>query len=247
MSSPTNTYGQPIGPALPHWSARERPGNVTLEGRFCRLEPLSASRHAASLYDAYAQADDPRDWTYMFVGPFENEALFLQYMSTLEQSQDPKHYAVIDAVTGKAVGSLSLMRIEPTHGVIEVGHVMFSPLMKQKPASTEAQFLLMRYVFDVLKYRRYEWKCDSLNAPSRKTAQRLGFSFEGIFRQAVVYKGRSRDTAWFSIIDSEWPAIGKAFVHWLSPSNFDDQGQQVQSLSSLRSAGASTHDGQAHP
>lgn len=234
MSDVTNAYGQPIGQDLPGWTARERPGNVTLEGRFCRLEPLSASKHGRSLYEAYGLAEDPRDWTYMFAGPFDSDSLFNQYVTVAQESQDPKHYAVIDAATGKAVGTLSLMRIDPANGVIEVGNVMFSPLLKQKAASTEAQFLLMQYALDVLKYRRYEWKCDSLNAPSRKTAQRLGFSFEGIFRQAVVYKGRSRDTAWYSIIDSEWPAIREAFLQWLSTSNFDHRGHQMESLSSIR-------------
>ena len=172
----------------------------------------------------------------MFAGPFNSADEYRSYAETTARSTDPKHYAVIDTKLGKAVGTLSLMRVDPGNGAIEVGNVAFSPLMKQKPASTEAQFLLMQYVFDELRYRRYEWKCDSLNAPSRKAADRLGFSFEGIFRQAVIYKGRSRDTAWFSIIDKEWPSLKVAFLAWLSKANFDAQGQQRQSLSSVRSA-----------
>lgn len=141
---------------------------------------------------------------------------------------------MVDRTTGKAVGTLALMRIDPTHGVIEVGNVMLSPLLQQTPASTEAQFLLMAYVFDTLGYRRYEWKCDSLNAPSRRTAARLGFQFEGIFRQAVVYKGRNRDTAWFSVIDTEWPLLRQAFEAWLSDDNQDAQGRQRRSLTQVR-------------
>jgi RimJ/RimL family protein N-acetyltransferase len=137
---------------------------------------------------------------------------------------------VVDQATGNAVGTLSLMRIDPAHGAIEVGNVTFSPLMKRTPVSTEAQYLLMKFVFDALGYRRYEWKCDALNAPSRQAALRLGFSFEGIFRQAVIYKGRSRDTAWFSIIDSEWPARRAAFERWLAADNFDASGQQRSKL-----------------
>lgn len=234
MSSTTNTYGQPVGQALPGWTPRARPGDVTLAGRWCRLEPLRTTEHGKSLYEAYGRAEDSSDWTYLFAGPFDSESSFDAYLKAAEQSQDPKHYAVIDAATGKAVGTLSLMRIDPANGVIEVGNVVFSPLLKHTAASTEAQFLLMQYALDVLKYRRYEWKCDSLNAPSRKAAQRLGFSFEGIFRQAVVYKGRSRDTAWHAIIDAEWPDIRQSFIEWLSPSNFDHQGRQVASLSAVR-------------
>src|SRR5690606_25464982 len=140
-------------------------------------------------------APDGRDWTYMFAGPFQDAGEYLRYAESSSRSADPKHYAVIDTALGKAVGTVSLMRIDPVHGAIEIGNIAFSPLLKRRRASTEAQVLVMKYVFDELQYRRYEWKCDSLNAPSRKAAERLGFSFEGIFRQAVVYKGRSRDTA----------------------------------------------------
>ena len=234
MNQNCNQFGQPIGEALANWSARPLPGNVTLEGTFCRLEPLNAERHAGDLYAAYSSAPDGRDWTYMFAGPFNSADEYHSYAETAARSTDPKHYAVIDTRLGKAVGTLSLMRVDPGNGAIEVGNVAFSPLMKQKPASTEAQFLLMQYVFDELKYRRYEWKCDSLNAPSRKAADRLGFSFEGIFRQAVIYKGRSRDTAWFSIIDKEWASLKAAFLAWLAPANFDSEGKQIRTLAEIR-------------
>ena len=150
------------------------------------------------------------------------------------RSSDPLHFAVIDLASGKAVGTLALMRIDPANGVIEVGHVIFSPALQQSALSTEAQFLLMAYAFDTLGYRRYEWKCDDLNLPSRRAAERLGFVYEGTFRQAVLYKGRSRDTAWYAIIDSQWPALKAAFGAWLAPSNFDEQGRQHQPLSAFK-------------
>ncbi|MBD1587145.1 GNAT family N-acetyltransferase [Pseudomonas typographi] len=232
----TNPFDQPVGEPMLGWSPRPQPGAVTLAGRTCRLEPLNAAQHADALYAAYSQAADGRDWTYLFVGPFDSAEHYRHYAEAAEQSTDPRHYAVIEQVSGRAVGTLSLMRIDPGHGVIEVGNVTFSPQLKQSVLSTEAQYLLMAYAFDTLGYRRYEWKCDSLNAPSRKAALRLGFSFEGIFRQAVVYKGRSRDTAWYSIIDREWPALKAGFQAWLAPENFDEQGRQRQSLLAMREA-----------
>jgi RimJ/RimL family protein N-acetyltransferase len=164
-------------------------------------------------------------------------------------SEDPLHFAVVDLASGRAVGTLALMRIDAANGVVEVGHVMFSPHLQRTPLSTEAQYLLMRHVFDELGYRRYEWKCDSLNAPSRRTAQRLGFTFEGVFRQAIVTKGRNRDTAWFAVIDGDWPALRAAFEAWLAPDNFDADGHQRQGLAALRAAhsGAARADLQLRP
>jgi RimJ/RimL family protein N-acetyltransferase len=234
MGNTFNQYGQPIGESLTNWSARPLPDSVTLQGTFCRLEPLNAERHASDLYAAYSSAPDGRDWTYMSANPFEDAEEYRRYAERLSQLADPRHFAVIDMASGKAVGNLALMRIDPGNGVIEVGHVAFSPLLKQQPAATEAQFLLMKYVFDVLQYRRYEWKCDSLNAPSRKAAERLGFRFEGIFRQAIVYKGRTRDTAWHSILDKEWPSHKAAFLKWLSADNFDSDGKQIKKLADGR-------------
>lgn len=236
MSRQMNEYAQPIGQPMPDWTTRPAPGRVTIEGQFCRLEPLSADRHAEDLYAAYSLAADDRDWTYMPVGPFNRKEDYRTYVAAAIKGDDPMHFAVIDLNSGKAVGTLALMRQDPTNGVIEVGYVAFSPRLKQTPLATEAQFLLMSYVFEGLSYRRYEWKCDSLNAPSRRAAQRLGFTFEGIFRQALVYKGRNRDTAWYSIIDYEWPEIGNAFRAWLEPGNFDADGSQRRSLSDIRSA-----------
>ncbi|KHK54753.1 acetyltransferase [Ralstonia sp. A12] len=231
-----NPFQQPIGNALPNWSPRPLPPHAPLTGRYCRLEPLDAARHADALFEAFGQAQDGRDWTYLMEGPFTDAGAFRAYIERIAAKRDPLQYTVIDARTDRPVGTLALMRITPDHGVVEVGAVTFSPLVQRTPASTEAQFLLMKHVFDDLGYRRYEWKCDTLNMPSRQAALRLGFEFEGIFRQAVVYKGRSRDTAWFSIIDADWPQLRAAFEQWLLPDNFDAQGRQRVSLTALRSA-----------
>lgn len=233
MNYLVNEYEQPVGQPMPEWTVRPRPQRRSIDGRYCKLEALEP-RRARELFDAYGTAADGRDWTYMVMGPFSELSAFQQYIEKAAASEDPLHYAVIDRRTGRAVGTLALMRMDPANGVIEVGSVMFSPMLKRTPISTEAQYLLMKYVFDELGYRRYEWKCDSFNAPSRTTAQRLGFQFEGVFRQAMLYKGRSRDTAWFSIIDSEWPSICSSFEDWLDPSNFDPRGVQRQSLTDLR-------------
>ena len=233
MSVNINKFQQPVGEALNAWTPRPFPERVTLVGRFCRLEPLNAS-HFADLLDAYSRAEDGRDWTYMFVGPFTHDDDCLCHLADAAASRDPLHFAVIDAQSQRATGTVALMRIEPKYGVVEVGHVAFSPLLQRTPAATESHFLLMQYAFETLGYRRYEWKCDSLNAPSRKAALRLGFSYEGLFRQALVYKGRTRDTTWFSVIDGEWPALRQGFERWLAAGNFDAQGRQRRSLAALR-------------
>lgn len=246
MSHTTNAHGQPIGLPVSDWTPRPRPERVTLAGHHCRIEPLDAERHAADLYAAYATAPDGRDWTYMPIGPFNDAASYLAHARAAAASADPMHYAVIDRASGRAVGAFALMRIDPAHGVVEVGYVAFSRALQRTPISTEAQYLLMKYVFDTLGYRRYEWKCDALNAPSRKTAQRLGFRYEGTFRQAIVYKGRTRDTAWFSIIDPDWPVLAATFEAWLAPDNFNAQGAQRRSLTELRAAYAhQAHDTRA--
>jgi RimJ/RimL family protein N-acetyltransferase len=234
MSIRHNEYGQPIGPAVESWSPRLRPQRIDMVGRYCRLEPVKA-RHEADLFAAYREVPDGRDWTYLFSARPENEEDFHSYLAGLQKSEDPLHFAIVPADTGKAAGTAALMRIEPVHGVIEVGSIAFGPRLKQTRAATESMYLMMRRAFDELGYRRYEWKCDSLNAPSRSAAERYGFTFEGIFRQAIVYKGRSRDTAWYSITADEWPRVRYAFEAWLSPANFDAGGQQKQRLAELRS------------
>ncbi|WP_447919113.1 GNAT family N-acetyltransferase [Achromobacter aegrifaciens] len=233
MQPRVNAFQQPIGPDMTGWTARARPPLTPIVGRYCRLEPLSAERHAADLYQAFSQAPDDSDWTYMSVGPFADLAAYREFAEKAQAGNDPLHHAIIDLETGRAIGTLALMRIDPANGVIEVGFVSFSRQLKRTRIATEAQFLLMSRAFDELGYRRYEWKCDSLNAPSRAAAARLGFEFEGIFRQATVYKGRSRDTAWFSIVDGEWPALRAAYERWLSPDNFDAQGRQQRGLAEL--------------
>ncbi|ROO86373.1 RimJ/RimL family protein N-acetyltransferase [Actinocorallia herbida] len=237
---PLNAHGQPIGDPLPGWEPRRPPGPVVLEGTRCRVEPLDPARHAADLHAAYRSAPDDRDWTYLTAGPFATAADYRAWADGASRSADPRHYAVVATDSGQAVGTLALMRQDPAHGVIEVGGIAFSPPMRRSPLSTEAQFLLMSYVFDTLGYRRYEWKCDSLNAPSRAAAERLGFTFEGVFRQAVVYKGRNRDTAWYSLLDREWPAAKRAFRTWLAPANHTPDGRQIQPLAALRTPGTRT-------
>jgi RimJ/RimL family protein N-acetyltransferase len=229
----TNEFGQPIGALVPNWHGAQKPDDTPLTGRYCRLERVSVERHANDLYDAYGQAPDARDWTYLSVGPFDSLDAYRAHLTRIAASTDPFHYTVVDLSTGKAVGTLALMRIDPANGVIEVGFVTFSRLLQKTRAATEAIFLLMRHAFDTLGYRRFEWKCDALNAPSRTAALRFGFTFEGIFRQAIVYRGRNRDTAWFSIIDSEWPAIRTAFDTWLEPANFDARGMQARKLAEM--------------
>lgn len=232
MTIQATTYQ--VGPPVPNWQPRPQPAGVVLTGSHCRLEPLNPGLHAGSLFGAYSNAPDDEDWTYLSVGPFPDAKAFQVYAEQMSQSTDPLHFAVIDLHSSLAVGTLALMRQQPQHGIIEVGFVMFSPVLQRSLISTEAQFLLMSYVFDQLGYRRYEWKCDSLNRRSRNAAMRLGFQYEGIFRQAMIYKGRSRDTAWFSILDKEWPVLKAAFQQWLDPRNFDVEGVQVTRLQVIR-------------
>jgi RimJ/RimL family protein N-acetyltransferase len=231
-----NEFGQPIGAPLPNWSPRPLPPRSAIDGRYCRVEPLDPGRHAADLFAANSDDDAGQNWTYLPYGPFPSFDLYHEYLAAAAQRVDPLVHAIIDRGSGRAVGVASLMRIDPPAGVIEVGGINYSPRLQRKPAATEAMYLLMRRVFDELGYRRYEWKCDCLNAPSRAAAQRLGFRYEGLFRQATVYKERNRDTAWFSILDSEWQGLRAAFERWLDPANFDGDGHQRQSLARLREA-----------
>ncbi len=225
-----NEFGQPIGVPLPEWSPRPLPPRTPIEGRFCRVEPLDPERHAADLFAANGEDAEGRNWTYLPYGPFAELESYLVWMRKVCLAEDPFFHAIIDGGSGEAVGVASYLRIDPPSGAIEVGHINYSPLLQRTPAATEAMFLMMRRVFDELGYRRYEWKCDSLNAPSRRAAERLGFRFEGVFRQVVVYKPRNRDTAWFSIIDKEWPALKAGYERWLAPENFDKDGRQRERL-----------------
>jgi RimJ/RimL family protein N-acetyltransferase len=242
VSDPTrehrNALGQPVGRPLPDWTSRPRPPRTPMLGRWCRLEPLDAKTHAAALHAAYAADADGRNWTYLPYGPFESAEAYASVVASVQGGEDPVFHAIVEQASGRPVGVAAYLRIDPPMGVIEVGHLSYAPALQRHTAATEAMYLMMRRVFDELGYRRYEWKCDSLNAPSRRAAERLGFRFEGLFRQAVVVKGRNRDTAWYSILDSEWPALRSAFERWLDPANFDAAGRQRESLELLR-AGSS--------
>lgn len=234
MDHEINLLGQPIGFALPEWQPRSRPDRRVLEGRFARLEPLDVARHADDLWHAFAADVEGRSWTYMPFGPFGGQAAFAAFLATMSQGDDPVYYAILDLASGRASGIASFMRVQPEHGVIEVGGIAFAPILRRTPAATEAMFLMMAHAFDDLGYRRYEWKCDALNAASRRAASRLGFRYDGLFEQAVVYKGRNRDTAWFSILDRDWPKVKRGFETWLLPENFDAEGRQRYGLAACR-------------
>lgn len=225
--------GLPIGPKVARSHPAQRPERVVLEGRYCRLEPLEAGRHGEALFKAATPPDAERRHRYLpdraprLMGEFE---LWLKHA---EQSNDPLYFAVIDRRSGSVQGRQTLMRITPEHQVIEIGHIYWGPAISRTPVTTEANFLFAEYIFEQLGYRRYEWKCDALNSPSRQAALRFGFRYEGLFRRAVIVRGRTRDTAWYSIIEEEWPALKAIYQRWLDPSNFTVDGQQRTALSAM--------------
>jgi RimJ/RimL family protein N-acetyltransferase len=204
-----------------------------MTGRYCVVEPLRPKIHVGDLYEAYREDKEHRVWTYMPYGPFHTLEDYRGWLESYCTGDDPLFHAVIDLKTSRAAGVASYLNMKPDVGGIEVGHINYSPRLQRTRAATEAMFLMMRRVFDELGYRRYEWKCDALNSASRRAAERLGFVFEGVFRQATIYKGRNRDTAWYSIIDAQWPVLKKAFECWLEPGNFDAQERQHIRLSDL--------------
>ena len=222
---------QPVGPVVDA-APVQKPGAAVLEGRFGRLERLDPARHAADLWRAF-DADD-RLWTYMFYGPFADAGVFSNFLEKIAALQEQIYYAVVDR-DGRAAGWAALMEMRPQARVIEVGSIVYAPAQQREALATEAQYLLARYIFETLGHRRYEWKCDALNAASRHAALRFGFTFEGIFRQHLIIKGRSRDTAWFAMLDSEWPRARAAFERWLQPENFDG-GRQRRSLEAIRNS-----------
>ena len=231
-----NSADQPIGETVKDWTPPKPPSREPIAGRYCTVELLDPRRHCESLHAANALDREGRIWTYLPYGPFEDIENYRLWLTKVSRSTDPLFFAIVDNATGDAVGVASYLRIAAATGVIEVGHINLSPRLQRTRAATEAMFLMMSNVFEQ-GYRRYEWKCDSLNAGSRAAAQRLGFSYEGIFRQATMYKGRNRDTAWYSIIDREWPTLYDAFQRWLDPSNFDASGKQKVRLSDLTARG----------
>jgi RimJ/RimL family protein N-acetyltransferase len=224
----TNHLGQPIGASVGDWRPPPPPARHPIEGRYCRLEPIG-THHAGELWEAYAHDTEQRNWTYLMQGPYASFEEYAAWVDRARGTRDPLFFVIL--APHRAVGVAAYLRIACDSGSIEVGHIHFSPLLQRTPAATEAMYLMMKHAFE-LGYRRYEWKCDALNAPSRAAALRLGFTYEGTFRQATVYKGRNRDSAWYSIIDTEWPACRAAFERWLDPANFDEQGRQRTKLNS---------------
>ncbi|ESX72399.1 MULTISPECIES: GNAT family protein [unclassified Mesorhizobium] len=219
---------------LKNWQPRPRPERKLLEGRTVRLEPLNAEKHGDGLFEASSVVDAGGRFAWLFDDPPQTRAAFQPWLDKAEASDDPLFFTVIDKASGKVAGRQTLMRIDPAYGVIEIGNIYWGPLISRKPAATEAQFLFMKYVFDELGYRRYEWKCNNRNEPSKRAAERFGFKFEGVFRQHLVVKGENRDTAWYSIIDKEWPDLRRAYEAWLDPANFDSDGQQKRRLEDFR-------------
>ncbi|MEC3862414.1 GNAT family protein [Mesobacterium sp. TK19101] len=222
---------RPLGPRVPGWSPPVTPHGIRLiEGRYAVLEPLSADRHAASLFTAYSGHD--HIWDYMPYGPFHSSAQYHRWVKDIVADASHVFLALRDRQARAYIGAAAFLRIKPQAGSIELGHICLAPSGQRSRAATEAFFLMMTWAFEA-GYRRFEWKCDALNLPSRRAAQRLGLSYEGVFRQATVVKGRNRDTAWFAAIDTEWPALKAAFDSWLSPANFDAKGRQIERLSDL--------------
>ena len=225
-----NNIGQSIGASLGEWKNCPVPPKQSINGQYCKLEPLSISEHSEQLFETFVDDSDGHNWTYLAYGPFSDLSSFCDWLKDSCLKDDPQFQVIIDKTNNKALGMASYLRIKPNVGVIEVGHIHYSNKMQRTRVATEAMYLMMARVFDDLGYRRYEWKCDALNKKSCLAALRFGFTFEGIFRQATIYKGRNRDTAWYSIIDSEWPAIKKKYEFWLNPQNFDKIGKQLNSL-----------------
>ncbi len=235
-----NHLNQPVGELLSGWREPAAPARKTIHGTCCRLEPLDPALHARSLFAANALDESGASWTYLPYGPFDDFKSYSAWLDQIHSSCDPLFYAIVERSQNDAVGVASYLRITPAAGTIEIGHLHFSPRLQHTLAATEALHLMIAHAF-ALGYRRLEWKCDALNAPSRSAALRLGFTFEGIFRQASVVKGRNRDTAWYAIIDKEWPALDAAFRQWLAPSNFDSEGRQRTRLSALTASVVRAH------
>ncbi|MEL6290343.1 MAG: GNAT family protein [Pseudomonadota bacterium] len=231
-----NALGQPIGALVDGWKTPDRPSAEPMVGHYCRLERLDADRHAASLWEGACLDPEGRNWTYSPPNMPADEAGMHVLVANQAKSTDPYYFAICDLETGEALGWATFMRIDPDAGSIEVGSIHYTPKLQRQRAGTEAMFLMMQRAFDELGYRRYEWKCHALNAPSRAAALRYGFTFEGIHRQAMLLRGRNRDTAWYSILDREWPRVRQALKSWLSDDNFDEAGLQKRSLSAIRAA-----------
>jgi RimJ/RimL family protein N-acetyltransferase len=229
-ASNASETGLLVGPEVDA-SPAKRPERTTIKGRFVTVAPVDPAGHAEALWEGIRGAENDALWAYLFAGPFTDGAGFDAYLITRAASDDPLSFAILDNASNRAVGMAALMRIEPEHRVIEVGSILYTPALQRTRGASEAMYLLARHVFEELGYRRYEWKCNALNEASRRAALRLGFTFEGVFRQHMIVKGRNRDTAWFSMLDCEWPVRKAGFERWLDPSNFDANGQQKSALS----------------
>lgn len=225
-----NQFNQIIGNIVLDWKPREYPSKNKMIGKYCTLEFLDIEKHASDLFGAISFENKGESWTYLSSGPIFLFEEFQQWLRDKVKNNDKVLYAIIDLKSKKPIGIAAYLRIDPTHGTIEVGHLHYSKFLKQTPLATEAMYLMMHYVFEELHYRRYEWKCNSLNNASCNAALRLGFQFEGIFRQCNVFKNRNRDTAWFSILDQEWPVLKIKFEKWLDENNFDVNGMQIKRL-----------------
>lgn len=219
---------------LKDWTPRRRPERKPLEGRYVRLEPLSAAAHGDGLYEAATVANADERFRWLGETTPESRAAFQPWLDKAEGSTDPLYFTAVDKASGKVAGRQTFLRIDPANGVIEIGHIHWGPLMQRRPAATEAHYLFMRHIFDDLGYRRWEWKCNNSNGPSKRAAERFGFQFEGVFRQHMIIKGENRDTAWYSIIDTEWPELRQAYEGWLHPDNFDSDGSQKKRLEDFR-------------
>jgi RimJ/RimL family protein N-acetyltransferase len=228
---------RPVGTLVDPLPSGRTPGRVPLVGAEVRLEPVDAGAHAESLFRlSHGRPEDAVLWTYLAYGPFADPAAFERWLEERARSQDPLFFAIVDLAGGEAAGMASYMNVVPANGSIEIGHIWFAPALQKSRAATEAIYLLARHAFEELRYRRLEWKCDALNAASIRAARRFGFTYEGTFRQHMVVKGRNRDTAWFALLDRDWPAQRAAFERWLAPENFDSDGRQRVALSALTSA-----------
>lgn len=221
---------------LKNWQPRPRPQRIVLDGRYIRLEPLSAAKHGDGLFEAATVGNADERFRWLGEVTPGSRAEFQPWLERAEASDDPLYYACIDKASGKVAGRQTFLRIDPANGVIEIGHIHWGPLMQRKPGATEAHYLFMKHIFDDLGYRRWEWKCNNNNEPSKRAALRFGFTPEGVFRQAMVIKGENRDTAWYSVIDKEWAALRRAYEAWLDPANFDSAGNQKRKLEELRAS-----------
>ncbi len=229
-----NQFGQLVGGIIEDWRGALKPNKeLSLQGRYCMLVPIELHQHATKLYNAFAINNKGDSWTYLPYGPFETQNDFENWLNRTLAEPDTLLYAILDEKTQEPIGIAGFLRINPPHGVIEIGHLHFSAKLRQTALATEAIYLLLQYAFDSMGYRRCEWKCHHFNEPSKLAAKRFGFTFEGVFRQSNVFKERNRDTAWFSIIDTEWPLIQRRFEKWLHPDNFDVTGMQILKLADV--------------